>query len=430
MAQMERLAAATGSIRARGVVEYGRVAHEIDDGSPAAALERLPRLHELVRMARDPLFAERAMRPTAQARLCCGDLDGATAAAHEGIRLAGVIGVPTLACVHLAYLSYVESYRGRYRRALELADQIVEIGERSQMPRGVAFGLSARMVALVRQERPAEAAQVLEVVDRRFGAWKDADRHVFGVVDIGRSLVALEQGNPAEAVRISAAVVERRMALEVFALDAYGLALVADGRPEQARDVAARLAGQWPQGTLRAALADRLGSRIARAEGDGTAAVTLGLRAAATFEGLGLRPDAVLLRLEAAELGAGPVAGGAAGEDLAAAAEGWLAFLEDCGRRTSADRCRRLLRSLGRRPAAGGRERGPGDLSPRELEVVRLVAEGRSNAEIAARLFISQRTVTTHLQNVYARLGVGSRTALARWVVETQPATSVPATDT
>jgi DNA-binding CsgD family transcriptional regulator len=415
MAEMERLAAATGSTRAGVVVEYGRVAHEIDDGAPAAALERLPRLHDLAHRERDPLFVERVMRPTAQARLCAGDLDGAAAAAHEGVRLAGEIGVPTLACLHLTYLSYVESYRGRYPRSLELADQAAEIGERSQMARGVAFGMSARMIALVRQERTAEAAEVLAAVERRFGAWEDADRHVFSVVDIARSLLALQQGKPAEAVRLSQAAVERAMALGVFALDVYGLALVADDRAGQAREVAVRLAGQWPKGSLHAALADRLLSRVARAEGHGPLAVAVGLRAAAGFERVGLQPDAVLARLEAAELRAQDEAG----EELAAEVEAFLAYFEGRGRRTSADRCRRLLRSLGRRPAPAGRERGPGELSPRELEVVRLVAEGRSNAEIAGALFISQRTVTTHLQNVYSRLGLGSRTALARWVLDT-----------
>jgi DNA-binding CsgD family transcriptional regulator len=299
------------------------------------------------------------------------------------------------------------------------------------MHRGIAVGLSARMMALVSQERTAEAAEVLATVERRFGPWEAADRHVFGVVDIARTTLVLQQGKPAEAVRVSAAAVQRALAPLVFVLDVYGLALVAAGRTAEAREVAVRLAGNWPEGTLRAAFADRLRSRIARAQADVPAAIMLGVRAADAFDRLGMRADAVVERLEAAELrAAGEAREGEAGEHLAAEVEGLLAFLEECGRRTSADRCRRLLRRLGRRPGAGVRERGPGELSRRELEVVRLVAEGRSNAEIAATLFISQRTVTTHLQNVYARLGLGSRTALARWVVDTSPGTSSPASDT
>ncbi|MFV8752646.1 FHA domain-containing protein [Nannocystaceae bacterium ST9] len=57
-------------------------------------------------------------------------------------------------------------------------------------------------------------------------------------------------------------------------------------------------------------------------------------------------------------------------------------------------------------------------LSARQIEVGRLVAVGLTNAAIAERLGISHRTVTSHLDHIYGRLGIGSRAALARWIVE------------
>src|SRR6185312_2474641 len=62
-----------------------------------------------------------------------------------------------------------------------------------------------------------------------------------------------------------------------------------------------------------------------------------------------------------------------------------------------------------RRPSTGW-----ASLTPTELDVVWLVAEGLGNKEIAARLFISHRTVQTHLTHVYAKLGITSRVQLAQ----------------
>lgn len=57
-------------------------------------------------------------------------------------------------------------------------------------------------------------------------------------------------------------------------------------------------------------------------------------------------------------------------------------------------------------------------LSARQIEVSRLVAIGLTNAAIAERLGISHRTVTSHLDHIYGRLGIGSRASLTRWIVE------------
>ncbi len=64
-------------------------------------------------------------------------------------------------------------------------------------------------------------------------------------------------------------------------------------------------------------------------------------------------------------------------------------------------------------------------LSPRELEIACLVAEGLTNGEIATRLVVSITTVRTHLNNIYATMGTSSRVSLARMVLTGQLAEGV-----
>ncbi|MFC9362768.1 response regulator transcription factor, partial [Rhodococcus sp. NPDC057014] len=52
----------------------------------------------------------------------------------------------------------------------------------------------------------------------------------------------------------------------------------------------------------------------------------------------------------------------------------------------------------------------PAGLTDREVEILRLVAQGRSNREIAADLFIAEKTARNHVERVYAKLGVNNRT--------------------
>jgi DNA-binding NarL/FixJ family response regulator len=84
-----------------------------------------------------------------------------------------------------------------------------------------------------------------------------------------------------------------------------------------------------------------------------------------------------------------------------------LAGFEECGAEGWAARARSELGGV------GGRRRQEG-LTPAEQRVAELVAEGRTNREVAATLVLGERTVETHLTHIYAKLGIRSRTELAR----------------
>jgi HD-GYP domain-containing protein (c-di-GMP phosphodiesterase class II) len=77
-----------------------------------------------------------------------------------------------------------------------------------------------------------------------------------------------------------------------------------------------------------------------------------------------------------------------------------------------------VLEAAGQSRPARRRDLRPAGLSAREIEVLRLVADGCSNPEIAERLVISRRTAEHHVQHIYAKLGVSSRAAVALFALE------------
>jgi DNA-binding NarL/FixJ family response regulator len=83
-----------------------------------------------------------------------------------------------------------------------------------------------------------------------------------------------------------------------------------------------------------------------------------------------------------------------------------LEILEAMGASLWAERARAELARIGGRTRSGG-------LTPTEERVADLVAEGRSNKEVADALFVSVRTVEANLTRIYAKLGIRSRTELA-----------------
>jgi DNA-binding CsgD family transcriptional regulator len=100
-------------------------------------------------------------------------------------------------------------------------------------------------------------------------------------------------------------------------------------------------------------------------------------------------------------------------EKAVAALERAAEIFQECGspvRKSATLQVLAGLGSMGRRAAAGAR--GPQSLTAREREVVELAEEGLTAREIAERLFISNRTVESHLSNAYAKLGVPSKLVL------------------
>jgi DNA-binding CsgD family transcriptional regulator len=67
---------------------------------------------------------------------------------------------------------------------------------------------------------------------------------------------------------------------------------------------------------------------------------------------------------------------------------------------------------------AGKRQRNPGGLTRREVEVLRLAARGLTTREIADRLYISPKTADHHIQHIYGKIGVSTRAAAALWAMQ------------
>jgi DNA-binding NarL/FixJ family response regulator len=104
--------------------------------------------------------------------------------------------------------------------------------------------------------------------------------------------------------------------------------------------------------------------------------------------------------------------------------------------RTSLAAALRIFRTLGAAPwraktadelaRISGRQPSGGGLTPTEARIVALVAEGQTNKQVAAALYLSPKTVEANLRNVFRKLGVRSRTALARKVLTDGQSAGIP----
>ncbi|MGH2660548.1 MAG: LuxR C-terminal-related transcriptional regulator [Actinomycetota bacterium] len=99
-------------------------------------------------------------------------------------------------------------------------------------------------------------------------------------------------------------------------------------------------------------------------------------------------------------------------EEASAEARAALEVARGLGAELDAERAEALLAEM------SGRDEGHGPLTAREIEVLRLVAEGLSNREIAERLVISDHTVRRHLQNIFSKVGASTRAAATAYAFQ------------
>ncbi len=293
----------------------------------------------------------------------------AAARADEAVRLADATSRPGLAALPLGVLAVAEAVRGNAAACREVAARLREDATRTA---GSDGGLSAEVPARAALgvlhlglEEPAAAVAELEPLVDRAGTtpWL-----VMWQLDLAEALIAVDRR--ADAARLVEAFVTAVGAGRdgrATAVAARSKALLADDDPPAAEALLARSEAMLrdagtPFGVARTLLTR---GRLRRRWGDDAAGrADLG-HAAALFQRVG--------------------------------AEGWAAQAEADRTATSAPRAVIVP---------------PTPLTPQELQVAGLVATGRANKEIAALLFVSPRTVESHLGRIFRKLDVRSRSQL------------------
>jgi DNA-binding CsgD family transcriptional regulator len=291
---------------------------------------------------------------------------------------------------------------GRWDEAeAELLAAIDAFGRGYRGDRGFA---ALRLADLrVRQGRIEEAERLLEG-----GEWHPTARRMAATIALvrGDTALASELGELcAEGSKLADPTCAA--ALELLIVTRLALGDVAAAR--QAADRLGRIARESGLERIEACAALANG-RVHAAQGDKRAAVQL-TRAVELFASLGLPLEAARTQLELARTLAESA-------PAAAVREGKLAItaFDRLGALSDADAAAGLLRSLG---DSAGRAwpRGAAGLTRRESEVLGLLAEGCSNAQIAERLVISTRTAEHHVANILSKLDLRSRSEAAAYAV-------------
>jgi len=369
---------------------------------------------------------ELTVRVDAAAYLCSAATyldryDEAVAHAERALRLGRAAGhlhptlIPALGAAHLM--------RGRLEEAAKVLDAGVEAARLAGITQSMAWMLRNRsLLSAVAGDLPA----ALELAEEALELTQRVDESVlssWAAMVVARASVMA--GGSQRAVDVLAGSGDDQPLRAIpGAWRAMGLESLATAYAELDRgDEAARAATAaeahaaalgLPMGT---AWAQRAAAAVALHSGDPAAAAERALASAAAAEGVGVVIEAALSRMVAGRALA------AAGEQDRAAAEfeRAAATFEACGALPHRDAAQQELRRLGRtvhRRTLKGNADGAGveTLTQRERQVAGLVVDRKTNPEIAAELFLSLKTVETHLRNIFRKLDVSSRVELARTV--------------
>ncbi|MBM7790659.1 ATP-binding protein [Tenggerimyces flavus] len=367
---------------------------------------------ELATEIGNPLHASYAHRMLALQSCVTGELALADRHASELLAMSREGGRPSLESVARVVLGTSAWLRGDWDDALREFSEAHEVAVRVGAARQVASALACRSFVLaLRGGRPAVEA-CLRDAEKAYGELGQ-DRRFLVLVEYAGALLSLQEGAPDRVGPLEGLLAMPSPHLLVPVLMAFGesRALLCDEAALDAVLGRLRLLGRY--GAFPSFVALRIEGLLARTQGRSDDAAALLSEAADGFAELSMGFEAARARLEWAEV----VAPQGAVDGLTDQVSAGLELFGTLRAAHWTDRSRRLLRTLGVR-VPQPRSRSGAALTPRELEIALLVGDGLTNTEIAERLFLSARTVGTHLQHIYERLGIRSRVALARWTSE------------
>lgn len=348
--------------------------------------------------------------------------------ASRALALGRATGQGELFMVLVQILGRVWFVRGKLAEASVLLDEGIEAARLLHNTQALVWNLFNRsVVALAMGDLDTALASAHESVDLSHtldqgfhSAW--ASVRLAGVL--------LETGHPQEAVELLiGGAGGEDMVLIPGSWRAYCLGMLTRGRlalDRQAEAVrTAASAKAWASAVqlpLAVAWADRAAAAVDLAAGNAADAAKQALDSAAVADKMGAPIEAAISRTLAGRALAQAGDRELAVAELQRAAE----ELSACGALRYRDHADQQLRKLGhytRRRSNHEVIRGSGveSLSERELQVARLVVERKTNREIAAELFLSQKTVEAHLSHIFNKVGVASRVELARLVERADP---------